>query len=83
MLLFQLAYTYLPVMNRLFQNTLKMLSMWGRTVAAREACLWDYRDRKIGVDQSREWVIAGTWLLPEMGSMVYPEFPNKCNEDST
>ncbi len=34
MLLLQLAYTYLPVMNRLFQSTPVTLSMWGRTVAA-------------------------------------------------
>jgi Ca2+-transporting ATPase len=34
MFLLQLAYTYLPLMNRLFQSAPISLSMWGRTVAA-------------------------------------------------
>jgi Ca2+-transporting ATPase len=34
MFLLQLAYTYLPLMNRLFQSAPVTLSMWGRTVAA-------------------------------------------------
>jgi Ca2+-transporting ATPase len=34
MFLLQLAYTYLPVMNRLFQSAPVTLAVWGRTVAA-------------------------------------------------
>jgi len=34
MLLIQIAYTYLPIMNRLFQSAPISLAVWGRTVAA-------------------------------------------------
>jgi Ca2+-transporting ATPase len=34
MTLVQVAYTYLPVMNRLFQSAPVDLGVWGRTVAA-------------------------------------------------
>jgi Ca2+-transporting ATPase len=34
MLLIQIAYTYLPIMNRLFQSAPVSLAVWGRTIAA-------------------------------------------------